>query len=59
MNEDIHACYCLAIYSKQLVVSKKKFYHYRKNNNGVTNSKFNKKKLDLIYMWEYVNILVR
>ena len=58
MNEDIHACYCLAIYSKQLVVSKKKFYHYRKNNNGVTNSKFNKKKLDLIYMWEYVEKMV-
>lgn len=54
MNEDVHACYCLTINAQKVTYRKQGLYHYFFNNSGVTNSKFNLKKLDLIYMWDEV-----
>ena len=54
MNEDVHACFCLAFNSNKTIYYSRDFYHYRKNKNGVTNSKFTKNKLDLLYVWEIV-----
>lgn len=54
MNEDVHACFWLSVNAKKTVYYNKPFYHYRKNLEGVTNSTFTKKKLDLLYVWEAV-----
>lgn len=54
MNEDIEACYYLSRTCKKIVYIKKSFYKYFQNKKGVTNSIFNRKKLDLIYVWDLV-----
>lgn len=54
MNEDVHACYCLSIYSKKSVYISIPYYHYRFNDEGVTNCRFNIKKMDLLDMWDNV-----
>lgn len=54
MNEDVHACYCLSVFSKKTVYTNKQFYHYFQNSEGVTNRKFSLRKTDLLYMWDVV-----
>lgn len=55
MNEDIHSSYYLAAKCNRTVYTNKIFYNYYKNVDGVTNSKFTKKKLDLLYIWDVVS----
>lgn len=54
MNEDIQASYYLTFKAEKTVYVKKEMYHYRKNTEGVTNSGFSKKKLDLLDIWDIV-----
>lgn len=57
MNEDIHASYYLAHKCETTVCTNEELYTYFKNNEGVTNSRFTKKKLDLLIIWEEVRKL--
>ena len=52
MNEDIETNFYLASKCKKAVCTNLIFYNYYKNDNGVTNSKFSEKKLDLLYIWD-------
>lgn len=54
MNEDIHTSYWLAHKSCKTVQTNEQFYHYFRNVEGVTNSAFSEKKMDLIYIWDIV-----
>lgn len=54
MNEDIHACYYYATKSKRVVYTNEEFYIYFHNDEGVTQSGFTEKKMDLIYIWDVV-----
>lgn len=54
MNEDVEACYYLARKCEGAVYTNKSVYFYFKNVEGVTNSGFNKKKLDLLDVWDIV-----
>lgn len=54
MNEDIEACYYLARKCENAVCTNAPLYNYFKNVEGVTNSGFSKKKLDLIDIWDIV-----
>lgn len=58
MNEDVHACFFLSESCRLAVRTDEVFYYYPKNINGVTNCSFNKKKLDLLYVWDTVYQLV-
>ena len=52
MNEDIEINFYLASKCQKAVCTNLIFYNYYKNVNGVTNSEFNEKKLDLLYIWD-------
>lgn len=54
MNEDVEACYYLARKCEGAVYTSKPVYFYFKNVEGVTNSGFSKKKLDLLDVWNIV-----
>ena len=54
MNEDVEACYYLARKCEGAVYTGKPVYFYFKNVEGVTNSGFSKKKLDLLDVWDIV-----
>lgn len=54
MNEDVEACYYLARKCEAAVYTDAPLYNYFKNVEGVTNSGFNKKKLDLIDIWDII-----
>ena len=54
MNEDVEACYYLARKCEGAVCTNKPGYFYFKNVEGVTNSGFSKKKLDLLDIWDIV-----
>ena len=54
MNEDVEACYHLARKCEGAVYTNKPVYFYFKNVEGVTNSGFSKKKLDLLDIWDIV-----
>lgn len=54
MNEDIETSYHLAANCKRTVYTNEALYFYYKNDSGVTHSKFNYKKLDLLYIWDYI-----
>ena len=54
MNEDVEACYYLARKCEGAVCTNKPVYFYFKNVEGVTNSGFSKKKLDLLDIWDIV-----
>lgn len=54
MNEDVEACYYLARKCEGAVYTNKTVYFYFKNVEGVTNSGFSKKKLDLLDVWDIV-----
>lgn len=54
MNEDVEACYYLARKCEGAVCTNKPVYFYFKNVEGVTNSGFSKKKLDLLDVWDIV-----
>lgn len=54
MNEDVEACYYLARKCEAAVYTDASLYNYFKNVEGVTNSGFSKKKLDLLDVWEVV-----
>lgn len=54
MNEDIEVCYYLARKCEAAVYTDAPLYNYFKNVEGVTNSGFSKKKLDLLDVWEVV-----
>lgn len=58
MNEDVLACYQIANRCEKVVYTTKEVYHYQCNSEGVTNSLFSKKKLDLLYVWGEVHKLV-
>lgn len=58
MNEDVHACYCMAVNSKKAVYTDKQYYHYIRNKEGITNNQFSFKKMDLIYIWNIVRKMV-
>ena len=54
MNEDVEACYYLARKCEAAVYTSTPLYYYFKNVEGVTNSGFSKKKLDLLDIWDVV-----
>ena len=54
MNEDVETCYYLARKCEAAVYTDAPLYNYFKNVEGVTNSGFSKKKLDLLDVWEVV-----
>lgn len=54
MNEDVEACYYLARKCETAVYTDAPLYNYFKNIEGVTNSRFNKKKLDLLDIWDII-----
>lgn len=54
MNEDVEACYHLARKCEAAVYTDAPLYNYFKNFEGVTNSGFSKKKLDLLDIWDIV-----
>lgn len=54
MNEDVEACYYLARKCEAAVYIDAPLYNYFKNVEGVTNSGFSKKKLDLLDIWDIV-----
>lgn len=54
MNEDVEACYYLARKCEAAVYIDAPLYNYFKNVEGVTNSGFSKKKLDLLDIWDVV-----
>lgn len=54
MNEDVEACYYLARKCEAAVYTDAPLYNYFKNIEGVTNSGFSKKKLDLLDIWDIV-----
>ena len=54
MNEDVEACYYLARKCEAAVYTDAPLYSYFKNVDGVTNSGFSKKKLDLLDIWDVV-----
>lgn len=54
MNEDVETCYYLARKCEGAVYTSKPVYFYFKNVEGVTNSGFSKKKLDLLDVWNIV-----
>lgn len=54
MNEDVEACYYLARKCEAAVYIGAPLYNYFKNVDGVTNSGFSKKKLDLLDIWDVV-----
>ena len=54
MNEDVEACYYLARKCEKAVYTDASLYNYFKNVEGVTNSGFSKKKLDLLDIWDIV-----
>lgn len=54
MNEDVEACYYLARKCEAAVYTDAPLYNYFKNVEGVTNSGFSKKKLDLLDIWDVV-----
>lgn len=54
MNEDVEACYYLARKCEAAVYIGAPLYNYFKNVDGVTNSGFSKKKLDLLDIWDAV-----
>lgn len=54
MNEDVETCYYLARKCEAAVYTDAPLYNYFKNIEGVTNSGFSKKKLDLLDVWEMV-----
>lgn len=54
MNEDVEACCYLARKCEGAVYTSKPVYFYFKNVEGVTNSGFSKKKLDLLDVWDIV-----
>lgn len=54
MNEDVETCYYLARKCEAAVYTDVPLYNYFKNIEGVTNSGFSKKKLDLLDIWDIV-----
>lgn len=52
MNEDIETSFYLASKCQRAVYTNLIFYNYYKNYDGVTNSEFSEKKLDLLYIWD-------
>ena len=54
MNEDVETSYYLARICNSAIYINTPLYNYFQNRNGVTNSIFNKKKLDLLYIWDIV-----
>ena len=54
MNEDVETCYYLARKCEAAVYTEAPLYNYFKNIEGVTNSGFSKKKLDLLDIWDIV-----
>lgn len=54
MNEDVETCYYLARNCEMAVYTDAPLYNYFKNVEGVTNSGFSKKKLDLLDIWDVV-----
>lgn len=59
MNEDVETCYYLARKCTAAVYTNKVLYYYFKNAEGVTNSGFSKKKLDLLDIWDIVQKQVK
>jgi len=54
MNEDVLGLFdIISNVNSCALISGSKYYYYS-NNNGVTKSKFSKKDLDLLYMWDIV-----
>lgn len=52
MNEDIESGFYLAVNCHRAVYTNMIYYNYFKNRDGVTNSRFSEKKLDLLYIWD-------
>lgn len=59
MNEDVETCYYLARKCNAAVYTDAPLYNYFKNTEGVTNSRFSKKKLDLIDIWDIIQEQVK
>lgn len=59
MNEDIEACYQLAVKCSHAVYIEHPLYYYYVNPNGVTKSKVTLKNFDLLYMWEIISDRVK
>lgn len=54
MNEDVKGVYDIIKKCNKCIYTSNKYYLYYRNSSGVTNKKFNKKHLDLLYMWDLV-----
>ena len=54
LNEDVEASYELFQRASHMVVSNQKLYHYFVNNTGITRSKFSKKDLDYLAVWDRI-----
>ena len=54
LNEDVEASYEFFQRASYMVVSNQKLYHYFVNNTGITRSKFSKKDLDYLAVWDRI-----
>ena len=54
LNEDVEASYEFFQRASHMVVSNQKLYHYFVNNTGITRSKFSKKDLDYLAVWDRI-----
>lgn len=54
MNEDVETSYYLARTCNSAILTNQVLYNYFVNTEGVTNSGFSKKKLDLLDVWDIV-----
>ena len=59
INEDVHAAYFFSSRCTNAAVTNEVLYHYYQNPKSITNCTFNKKKMDLIKMWEMVYEMVK
>ena len=54
LNEDVEASYEFFQRASHMVVSNQELYHYFVNNTGITRSKFSKKDLDYLAVWDRI-----
>lgn len=54
MNEDVLGCFDIIHMVEKCAIIQTGKYYYFQNNNGVTKSVFQKRDLDLLYMWDRV-----
>lgn len=55
-NEDVLASYWFATHFRRVVYTNEVFYNYFKNSSSITNSRFTKKSLDLLVVWDMVAV---